>query len=94
MSVRCAFVAERMGLYIKPKRTTNGNLGLTVSADAAQTVSVSLCSVFGTVVKNLGGVSLADGDNNLEFKASLLRGVYVFKVSGNGWVRSKTVTSK
>ena len=25
VSVRCAYVAERMGLYIKPKRTTNGN---------------------------------------------------------------------
>lgn len=67
---------------------------LTVTADAAQTVNVSLCSVFGTVVKNLGEVSLADGDNNLEFNASLLRGVYVVKMSGNGCARSKTVTYK
>lgn len=73
---------------------SGGTLNLTVTADAAQTVNVSLCSVFGTVVKNLGEVSLADGDNNLEFNASLLRGVYVVKVSGNCCVRSKTVTYK
>ena len=73
---------------------SGGTLNLTVTADAAQTVNVSLCSVFGTMVKNLGEVSLSAGDNSLEFSAPMPRGVYVVKVAGNGCTRSKTVTSK
>ena len=87
--------ADMQGFSLKRAAfASGGNLGLTVSADAAQTVSVSLCSVFGTVVKNLGELSLSAGENSLEFSTPVPRGVYVVKVAGNACTRSKTVTSK
>ncbi len=73
---------------------SGGTLNMTVTADIPQTVSISLCSVFGTVVKNIGDVTLSEGDNSLSFNVPLTRGIYVVKVSGNGCTRSKTVTFK
>lgn len=74
--------------------TSGGTLAMTVTADVPQTVSISLCSVFGTVVDNLGDVTLAEGDNVFNFTVSQPRGIYVVKVAGKSHTGSKAVTFK
>ena len=67
---------------------------MTITAEVPQTVSISLCSVFGTVVDNLGDVALAEDDNVFNFNVAQPRGVYVVKVTGKSCTRSKAVTLK
>jgi len=86
--------ADRGFTLKKAGFTSGGTLDITVTADVPQTVSVSLCSVFGTVVRNLCDVTLTEGDNAFGFNVSLLRGVYVVKVAGKDCTRSKTLTFK
>lgn len=74
--------------------TSGGTLGMTITAEVPQTVSISLCSVFGTVVDNLGDVALAEDDNVFNFNVAQPRGVYVVKVTGKSCTRSKAVTLK
>lgn len=81
-------------LLKKVSFVSGGNLSVTVTADNPQTVDVSLCSIFGTVIRKLGEVSLANGENKFNFDISLPKGIYVVKVTGKDCAHSKTVTLK
>lgn len=76
---------------MSPKPFRGSSFQITLSADVAMEVSVSLYSMTGVLVANCGSHHLQQGSNVISLNAALRKGKYVLQVSGNGQTESKSV---